>query len=248
MITCNNLAKQFAKVHAVSDVSFAAPDGKITALLGLNGSGKSTTLRMLAGLLKPKQGQALIDGIDPAHKPREAQSRLGLFPDRFGLYPRLTVREHIEYFGRLHGLSGQALKLAINHITDRLQLGSILNRRTEGFSTGQSMRTALARALVHNPQNLVLDEPTRGLDVSGVRQLRRVLVDARDNGCCVVFSSHVMPEVERIAEHIVIIADGKTVVSGSLEEVLAQSGAANLEDAFMHFSQAGRIQQSEQLL
>ncbi len=247
MIVCNNLAKNFKKVHAVSDVSFEAEDGKITALLGLNGSGKSTTLRMISGLLKPKTGEALIDNISPARAPRQAQARLGLFPDRFGLYPHLTVREHIDYFGRLHGLAGRTLTTAVDQIAERLELSPILNRRTEGFSTGQSMRTALARALVHDPQNLVLDEPTRGLDVKGVKQLRRVLIEARDSGRCVVFSSHVMPEVERIADHFVIIADGRTVAAGNLQEILSQADASELEVAFMRLSEPGTVQTEGQV-
>lgn len=232
MIKCTNLAKKFGKIQAVSDVSFKADDGAITAVLGLNGSGKSTTLRMLTGILKPSSGSALIDNLNANKDPREAQKRMGFFPDRFGLYDRLTVKDHIKYYARLHGMREPDLGASIKKIAKMIHLESLLDRPTKGFSTGQSMKTALARILVHNPQNVILDEPTRGLDVEGVKQLRQILLDAREQGKCIVLSSHVMPEVERIADHFVIIANGRTIAEGSLDHILTMTSTNELEDAF----------------
>ena len=238
MIEVRDVAKSFGAVKAVDGASFTAADGAITTLLGANGSGKTTTLSMVMGLLKPDRGAAAVDAIGVEDDPIAARRRLGWFPDAFGLYPRLTAREHIRYFGELHGLEGQALELAIDRTVDELDMSRIADRRTEGFSTGQRMKVALARALVHSPPNLILDEPTRGLDIMSVRLLRQTLRRLRDEGRTILMSSHVMAEVEELSDKIVIISAGRVVAEGTATELVRQSGAANLEEAFVQMAAA----------
>ncbi len=233
MINVENIAKKFGDVVAVEDVSFSAKDGAITTLLGANGSGKSTTLRTVAALLMPDAGRCLVDGICVQDNPLKAQERLGIFPDQFGLYVRLTAREHLAYFAEMHGLTGKRLDTAIDEVVATLRMEDILDRRTEGFSQGQRMKVALARAIVHKPQNIVLDEPTRGLDVMSIRLLRQILVDLKDAGHCVLLSSHVMAEVEILSDHVVMIAGGKVCADGTPDALVAQAGEVNLEEAFV---------------
>lgn len=233
MMTVENLVKRFGTVTAVDGVGFTARDGEITTLLGANGSGKTTTLVSLVGLYRPTEGRALIDGVDVQRDPRTARRALGWFPDAFGLYPRLTSREHLRYFGRLHGLSGAALEQAIDATVAQLGMEEIADRRTDGFSTGQQMKVALGRALVHAPRNLILDEPTRGLDVMSIRMLRETLRDLKRQGRCILLSSHVMAEVEELSDRVVCIARGRIVADCPPRELIAQTGAATLEDAFM---------------
>ncbi|WP_119680016.1 ABC transporter ATP-binding protein [Indioceanicola profundi] len=236
MLEISGLVKRFKKVTAVDRVSFAARDGEITTLLGANGSGKTTSLRCLVGLLRPDAGRVAVDGIEVAADPKRARQRLGWFPDAFGLYPRLTVREHLRYFARLHGMDGPAMEQAIRAAIAELGMEDIADRRTEGFSTGQSMKVALARALVHAPPNLILDEPTRGLDVMSIRLLRDTLRRLRAEGRCILLSSHVMAEVAELSDRIVCIAGGRTVAEGSPAELVARTGAASLEDAFVQLA------------
>lgn len=236
MLEISGLVKRFKKVTAVDGVSFAARDGEITTLLGANGSGKTTSLRCLVGLLRPDAGRVAVDGIEVAADPKRARQRLGWFPDAFGLYPRLTVREHLRYFARLHGMDGPAMEQAIRAAIAELGMEDIADRRTEGFSTGQSMKVALARALVHAPPNLILDEPTRGLDVMSIRLLRDTLRRLRAEGRCILLSSHVMAEVAELSDRIVCIAGGRTVAEGSPAELVARTGAASLEDAFVQLA------------
>lgn len=236
MLEISGLVKRFKTVTAVDGVSFAAPDGEITTLLGANGSGKTTSLRCLVGLLRPDAGRVAVDGIEVAADPKRARQRLGWFPDAFGLYPRLTVREHLRYFARLHGMDGPAMEQAIRAAIAELGMEDIADRRTEGFSTGQSMKVALARALVHAPPNLILDEPTRGLDVMSIRLLRDTLRRLRAEGRCILLSSHVMAEVAELSDRIVCIAGGRTVAEGSPAELVARTGAASLEDAFVQLA------------
>ncbi|MBL8045695.1 MAG: ATP-binding cassette domain-containing protein, partial [Anaerolineales bacterium] len=233
MIEVQNLYKSFGAVKAVQGVSFTAPDGHITGLLGPNGAGKSTTLRMLYTLLKPDSGTAKVDGFDTVATPVEVQKRLGALPDARGLYPRLTARENVRYFGRLHGLSGAELEKRIDALVKMLEMGEIDHRRTEGFSTGERLKVAIARALVHSPKNVLLDEPTNGLDVMSTRAMRDVIRRLRDEGQCVLFSSHIMQEVAALCDQIVIVAHGKVAASGSAEELRTQTGQSNLEDAFV---------------
>lgn len=236
MITVTNIQKSFGEVQAVKDVSFTAKDAEITTFLGANGSGKTTTLRAVAGLLKPDGGSVTVDAIDVATKAKEAQRVLGIFPDVFGLYPRLTTREHLEYYGELHGLSDNALNEAIAYVADLMQLHDILDRRTNGFSQGQRMKVALARAILHRPRNIVLDEPTRGLDVMNIRLMRHILLKLREEGHCVLLSSHVMAEVEAVSDHVVLIADGVVCAEGTPQALIKTAGTTNLEDAFVHLT------------
>ncbi len=233
MIVVENIAKSFGDVKAVQDVSLRADDGKITTLLGANGSGKTTTFRAIAGLLAPDAGHVDIDGITVSKAPIEAQRRLGFFPDTFGLYPRLTAREHMQYYGELHGMAGATLHQQIEATAQLLHIHDILDRRTDGFSQGQRMKVALARTLVHRPPNIVLDEPTRGLDVMSIRLMRNILRQLRAEGHCVLLSSHVMAEVEAVSDQIIMIAGGKVCAEGSTQDLVAQAGTANLEDAFV---------------
>ncbi len=233
MIEISELRRAFGAVQAVDGVSLRADDGRITGLLGPNGAGKTTTLRMLYTLLRPDSGHIYVDGIDALTDPLEARRRLGVLPDARGLYKRFSARENIEYFGRLQGMDEAQLQRSVDTLIDRLEMRDIEHRRAEGFSQGQRVKTAIARALVHDPRNIVLDEPTNGLDVMATRSLRRYLRSLRDEGRCVVLSSHIMQEVAALCDHIVVIAQGRVVASGTAEALLQQTGAASLEDAFV---------------
>ena len=233
MIQVQGLSKSFGKVKAVQNVSFSAPDGQITGLLGPNGAGKSTTLRMLYTLLKPENGSAQIDGFDVRRSPLEVQRRIGVLADARGLYSRLTSRENIRYFGRLHGLSGEALEKQIDSLMVLLDMQSIADRKTEGFSTGEKLKVAIARTLVHNPQNVLLDEPTNGLDVMSTRAMRQFILRLREEGKCVLFTSHIMQEVAALCDQIVIISQGTVSANGSPDDLRKQTGKENLEDAFV---------------
>ena len=233
MIRAQGLSKSFGKVHAVDNISFDAEDGKITALLGPNGAGKSTTLRMLYTVLKPDAGLALIDGVDNQADLQAARRKLGVLPHSAGLYPHLTALENIRYYGRLSGLENAELERRVTELSAVLDLGPIANRHAKGFSQGERTRVALARALVHQPKNLLLDEPTNGLDVMATRSLRKLLLQLRDQGHCILLSSHIMQEVAALADQIVIIAHGRVVADGTPEQILARAGADDLESAFV---------------
>ena len=237
MIVVENLHKTFGDkknpVHAVAGVSFTAPDGQITGLLGPNGAGKTTTMRMLYTLMAPDQGRVLVDGFDAVRQATEVRTRLGVLPDARGLYKRLTARENIEYFARLQGIAESVIAERVKSLSQRLDLAEILDRRTEGFSNGQRVKTALARTLVHDPTNVILDEPTNGLDVMSTRSLRKVMLGLREEGRCVLFSSHIMQEVAALCDTIVVIAKGRVVAAGSAEALRELGGSSNLEDAFV---------------
>jgi sodium transport system ATP-binding protein len=233
MIEVSNLTKSFGKVQALKGVSFEARDGEVTGLLGPNGAGKTTTLRVLYSILKPDAGSAAIDGHDVTREPLKAQARLGALPDSHGLYPRLTARENIRYFGQLHGLGGRLLEERITGLMQLLEMESIIDRRSEGFSTGERMKVSIARALVHDPQNVLLDEPTSGLDVMSTRSMRAFIQGLRDQGKCVLFSSHIMQEVSMLCDRIVVIARGEVAAFGSANELMQATGRDTLEDAFV---------------
>ncbi|HRG16594.1 MAG TPA: ATP-binding cassette domain-containing protein [Pseudomonadota bacterium] len=233
MIEVRDLHKAFGAVKAVDGVSFTAEDGKITGLLGPNGAGKTTTLRMLYTLMKPDHGHVLVDALDAQTETVEVRRRLGVLPDSRGLYKRLTARENVRYFADLHGLDAQVADERANALIAALGMHDIADRRTEGFSQGQRVKTAIARALIHDPKNVILDEPTNGLDVMSTRAMRGFLHKLRDEGRCVLFSSHIMQEVGALCDHIVVIAKGKVVAQGSPDALRAQTGEANLEDAFV---------------
>ena len=233
MIQVTNLSKTFGAVQAVQDISFTAPNGRITGLLGPNGAGKSTTMRLITGILDPDKGTAHIDDIHVQKNRVAAQQRLGTLPDKRGLYQRLTSRENIAYYGRLHGLSGTKLDERINYLINLLDMNDIADRVTEGFSTGQKVKVAIARSLVHNPPNVMLDEPTMGLDVMSTRTMRGIIRQLREEGHTVLFSSHIMQEVASLCDNIVIIAHGRVVAQGSPDELREQTNEADLEDAFV---------------
>ncbi len=233
MIRIDRLHKRFGSVTAVNGVSFVAADGAVTGLLGPNGAGKTTTLRMLYSVLRPDSGGILVDDVDAVARPQQAQSRLGVLPDGFGLYPRLTPREHVRYYGELHGLGRVALEQRTRDLLQSLDMSAIADRRVEGFSHGERTKVALARALVHAPQNVLLDEPTNGLDVMSTRAVRDMIRRLRDEGRCVLFSSHVMQEVAALCDAIVVIASGSVVAVGTPDELREQTGRDSLEDAFV---------------
>jgi sodium transport system ATP-binding protein len=233
MIEVTHLHKRFGAVTAVEDVSFRAEDGVVTGLLGPNGAGKTTTLRMLYTLIRPDTGSAKVDGVDVAQRPLEARKAMGVLPDTRGLYPRLTAREHARYAGELHGLTGAALEKRIQELIELLDMKDIADRRTEGFSQGERMKVSLARALVHGPRNVLLDEPTNGLDVMSTRAVRTLIRRLKQEGHCVLFSSHVMQEVAALCDRIVVVARGRVVAEGSPDELRARTGKDSLEEAFV---------------
>ncbi len=233
MIEVEDLQKRFGQVRAIKHVSFVAADGQITGLLGPNGAGKSTTLRILATVLRPDAGAARVDGIDVVKHPVEVRHRLGVLPHGAGLYPQLTGRENVRYFGRLAGLDGKPLERRLEELTELLDLGEFQDRRAKGYSQGQRTRIALARALVHEPANLILDEPSAGLDVMATRSLRKLLVDLRNRGICVLFSTHVMQEVAAICDRIVVIGHGRVVAAGAPDDIRRAMNVDDLEEAFV---------------
>lgn len=234
MIRVEGIYKSFGEVRAVRGVSFDAPDGKITGLLGPNGAGKSTTLRVLYTVLKPDAGSALIDGIDVVRESLRARQRIGALPHGSGLYPHLTARENVAYFARLCGLDKAEVDDRVDEIIRLLEIEDFAERRSKGFSQGQRTKVSLARALVHDPQNVILDEPSNGLDVMATRSLRHLILKLKDTGRCVLFSSHVMQEVAALCDDICIIANGQVAIDDSIDGIRARTGCDDLEDAFVH--------------
>ena len=233
MIRVSGIHKSFGDVRAVSGVSFDAPDGKITGLLGPNGAGKSTTLRILYTVLKPDAGTATIDGDDVVTHSLDARRHVGALPHGAGLYPHLTARENIAYYAALCGLSRNNIEEKVDNIVDLLEISDFAERRTKGFSHGQRTKVALARSLVHDPQNIILDEPSTGLDVMATRSLRELILKLKDTGRCVLFSSHVMQEVAALCDDIVIIAGGKVAIDDTADGIRNRTGCDDLEDAFV---------------
>jgi sodium transport system ATP-binding protein len=236
VIEAQQLCKHFGAVQAVRAVSLSARDGRITGLLGPNGAGKSTTLRMLYTVLRPDAGDALIDGHSAVRTPLEAARRLGVLTHGAGIYPNLSARENILYFAALYGLSRGAARERAAQLLRLLEMEEFADRRAKGFSQGERVKTALARSLVHSPRNLILDEPTNGLDVMAVRALRRLLRQLRDAGHCVLFSSHVMQEVSALCDEVIVIAGGAVIASGTPQEIAARTGTGTLEDAFVQLT------------
>ena len=241
MIQAEGLHKSFGAKNAVEGVSFVARDGEITGLLGPNGAGKTTTLRMLYTLMRADSGRVLVDGIDAQTHPVEVRRLLGVLPDARGLYRRLTARENIRYFAALQGLTAEQTRARIDLLIKTLAMEDIADRRTEGFSQGERLKTAIARALVHDPSNVVLDEPTNGLDVMATRSLREFLRQLKSEGRCVLFSTHIMQEVAALCDRIVIIAQGRVVAEGSAAEIQEQAHEQSLEEAFMKIIGAAAI-------
>ncbi len=233
MIAIHDVHKSFRAIDALKGVSFTAADGEITGLIGPNGAGKTTTLRILYTVLTPDRGTAEVDGFDTVAATRDVQRRIGVLSDSRGLYARLTAREHIRYFGRLHGLKGAALECEIDRILEQLGMAEIADRRVKGFSRGQVMKVALARALVHNPHNVLLDEPTNGLDVASSLGMRDLMRRMRDEGRCILLASHLMKEVAALCDRIVVIGEGRVLADGTLDALRAQTGKHDIEEAFM---------------
>ncbi|MCH9647377.1 MAG: ATP-binding cassette domain-containing protein [Deltaproteobacteria bacterium] len=234
MIEIDRLQKSFGKVRALKGITFQVPDGQITGLLGPNGAGKTTCLRILYTILRPDSGSARVDGHDSVADPEGVKRAIGALPaDSRGLYPRLTSRENIRYYGRLHGLHGAALEGYIDELARLLDMGEIIDRRTVGFSTGQQLKVAIARALVHQPKTVLLDEPTTGLDVMSTRAMRTFVRRLRDEGKCVLFSSHIMQEVAALCERVVVVTQGQVVAEGTPQELRESTGEQDLEDAFV---------------
>jgi sodium transport system ATP-binding protein len=233
MIEAHEVRKQFGPVQALGGVSFTARDGHITALLGPNGAGKTTLLRTLVGMLKRDHGTIAVDGVDPERDPFKVRSNIGFLTDQFGLYERLSTREYLTYFGELNGMKKADLRRRIDEVSGMLAMEDILERRSKGFSQGQRIKVALARALLHRPRHLLLDEPTRGLDVMSTRAVRHALASLRAEGCCVVMATHVMQEVSHLCDDVIVIAKGHTVAQGSPEQLCQRTGIASLEDAFV---------------
>lgn len=238
MIEVRDLHKRFKQVEALRGVSLQARNGAITGLLGHNGAGKTTTLRILYGLLRAEGGSACVDGIDVLREPQRAQALIGVMTDAHGLYPRLTAREHIAYFARLRGLDRRVLETRSAALLEKLGMQEIADRRAQGFSQGERMKVSLARALVHDPGNVLLDEPTNGLDVMTTRSVRAILQELKAQNKCVLLSSHIMQEVGLLCDEVVVIAEGRVLMQGSLDELLSRSGAASVEEAFMNLTEA----------
>ena len=233
MIKVSKLHKSFGDVKAVRGISFEVRDGEITGLLGPNGAGKTTTLRMLYSLLPPDEGDIRIDGLDPTRDAMAIKRTLGVVPDSRGLYTRMTARENVVYYGELHAMSRKDINSRLEELVDTLDMADFIDRRTEGFSQGQRVKVAIARAMIHNPQTVLLDEPSNGLDVMATRALRRYILSLKNAGHSVVLSTHIMQEVAALCDRIVIIAKGRIAADGTAEELLQKSGCDSLEDAFV---------------
>ena len=236
MIRVENLVKHYEAVKAVDDVSFVCPDGQITGLLGPNGAGKTTVLRMVTGLIPPQSGTVVVDEYDVRQDPQGVRMVLGMQGDAGGIYPRLTPREQFRYYGRFYNLTGDALERRVQAVIDMLKLGELADRRGEGFSRGQRQKVIIGRALIHDPRNIIMDEPTNGLDVMTVRETRDTIQMFREQGRCVLFSTHYMDEAERLCDKIAIIVAGKIVAVDSPKNLMAQTGQDNLEDAFVELA------------
>lgn len=246
MIDVKNLQKYYGADHeikAVDDVTFTCPDGQITGLLGPNGAGKTTTLRMITGLVKPLAGTVLVDGIDVKEESQRVRQIIGVQGDTGGVYPRLTPREQFRYYAKFYKIPRQEIEHRIQNIIDELNMAEIADRRAEGFSRGQRQKIVLGRALVHNPPNVILDEPTNGLDVMAVRETRQTIRNMKLQGRCVLFSTHYMDEAERLCDHIAIISKGKIVASGTPSTLISQTGKTNLEDAFVALAGDWRVRE-----
>lgn len=242
MITVDQISKSFGDVQAVKNVSLVAEDGKITALLGANGAGKTTSMRMIYALIKPETGVVTVDGINSTNDPIMARSRMGVLPDARGLYKRLTARENMVYFGRLQGMSEQDINRRADELIERLGMQKFANRQTDGFSQGQRVKVAIARAIIHDPKNILLDEPTNGLDVMSTRAIRAFLREEKARGKCVLFSSHVMQEVSAVCDEITVIDAGVVRAKGTEQELLTKTNESNLEDAFVNLVTSGGTQ------
>ncbi len=236
MICVEGISKGFKDVQAVKEISFDAKDGRITALLGPNGAGKSTTLRILATVIQPDEGKATVGDIEVSDDPMAVRREIGVLPHNSGLYSRLSGRENIRYFGELQGLDRDSVSRRIDELVDQLNMEEFIDRRTAGFSQGQKIKVGLARALIHNPRHVVLDEPTNGLDVMATRALRKIINDLKKSGKCVLFSSHIMQEVDALCDDVVVIGHGEVKFDGTIESLRSRAGTEDLEEAFIQMA------------
>ena len=236
MIEVSNLVKHFGMVKAVDGISFKARNGAITGLLGHNGAGKSTSLRILYGLLQADAGTARVDEVDVLQNPQQAQARIGVMTDAHGLYPRLSAREHIRYFARLRGMQNSAIEQRSAELLAQLGMEDIADRRAEGYSQGEKMKVCLARSLVHDPRNIIMDEPTNGLDVMTTRSVRALLQQLKAQNKCILLSSHIMQEISALCDEVIVIAGGKALFQGTLPALAAHTGIADLEEAFVQLT------------
>lgn len=243
MIEVNSLQKSFGKVQAVKNISFSVAQGEIVGLLGPNGAGKTTCMRTISGLVKPSSGSVIIDGLDVNQQRQEVQAKLGVMPDGGGLYERLTARENIAYYGKLRGLSKTHIAARIAELAECLHMQDIIDRRTQGFSHGEKTKVALARATIHNPQYILLDEPTNGLDVLTTKAVRRLLLQLKQEGKAIIFSSHLMHEVSHLCDRAIIVAKGQVAASGTLENLMEDTSTNTFEDAFVKlaYEEAERV-------
>jgi sodium transport system ATP-binding protein len=238
MIEARGLCKRFkdkkrGEIRAVDNVSFSCQPGKIYGLLGANGAGKTTTLRMLATILEPTEGTAVVAGFDVVENPGKVRANVGFLSTATALYPRLTAQELVEYFGHLNGLDEATLKKRVDTIFDRLEMNDFRDRRCDKLSTGMKQKTSIARTLVHDPPVMIFDEPTLGLDVMTARTIVTFIRECRDHGKTVIFSTHVMSEVEKLCDSIGIIQDGKLLAEGTLPELRGKYGQTDLEEIFV---------------
>ncbi len=233
MIEVEGLHKRFGEVKALDGVDFSVKDGEVIGLLGPNGAGKTTALRILYTVMRPDKGAARVDGFDVLTHRKEVQRRIGVLPDSRGLYPRLTAREHVRYYGKLHGLRGKELNRRVDELVEILNMAEFANRRAKGFSRGQTRKVALARALVHSPRNLMLDEPTNGLDVASSKAVHEMIKGFRDEGRCIVLCSHIMQEVATVCDRLVVISHGRVAAEGAPDKLLERTGRDTLEDMFL---------------
>lgn len=248
MIEVENLTKRFGAVQALSGLNLRARDGEVTGLIGPNGAGKTTAFRVIYGLLTPDAGAARVDGIDVAVDRMAAQRQLGVLPDVRGLYPRLTGREHIRYFGQLHGSSGVTLEADIDDLIIRLGMQDFADRPAKGFSRGQELKVALGRALVHRPKNLILDEPTNGLDVMSSRAVRELIYEMKAKGHCILLSSHIMSEVSLLCDRLLICAEGRVVAEGTPDQLRQRAEADDLEEVFVRIlKRAGMLHAAQEM-
>lgn len=236
-IEANGLEKTYhdpqrGTVQAVRGIDLDCRSGEIYGLLGPNGAGKTTTLRMLSTILAPSAGSARVAGVDVAADPLEVRRRIGFLSGSTGLYPRLTARETLEYFGRLHGLEEDALQERVDELLDRFRMRPFQDGRCEGLSTGQRQRVSIARAVVHDPPVLILDEPTTGLDILASSDMIEFIEARRGAGRCVLFSTHILSEAERLCDRIGVIYQGKMLAVGTKEQLRERTGQTWLEDVF----------------
>lgn len=236
MISISGLSKKFGSQVVLNAINCEFHDGEIVGMLGVNGAGKTTLMRIIYGLMLADQGDVVIDGVSVSADPVHARQAIGVLPDDGGLYLRLSARENIQYFGRLSGLEDTVIDQRINRLVEKFSMQDFIDRRTEGFSLGQRMKTRLARAIIHEPKHILLDEPTNGLDVLSTRAVREHLRLLKNEGRSVIFSSHLMYEVSGLCDRVIVLHQGQLVASGTVEEVIAKGQAKNLEEAFVNLT------------